>query len=94
KQQQKFVAELSNLRKVDCSRYVDEIKRLYGEDVQPYYYYAHIFGDTATHGNHPFRDGLNIHTSYVLNEYERDGERFIQTMNTLYKVRSNDNTSD
>ncbi|XAO54281.1 hypothetical protein [Yersinia phage vB_YenM_P778] len=45
-----------------------------------------IFNDTKTENNHPFPDGALVHTSRIREIKAVDGETFIITMNTTYKV--------
>lgn len=45
-----------------------------------------VFGDKNTHGNHPFRDGLYIHTSRVEKVEKKKGKTFLHTMNSVYKL--------
>lgn len=48
---------------------------------------GHIYNDTHTHGNHPFRDGASIYTTSILSEHEdAAGDKFFTTGNTIYKV--------
>lgn len=49
-------------------------------------YTGQIYNDRHTHGLHPFRDGNSVRTSFVEAEFEVNGEKFIETMNTTYKV--------
>lgn len=69
--------------------YPDEHKEIYrhryGENLN-YVYWGHCYGDTHTHGNHPFRDGEYIRTSFVVKEEVVDGVRYIHTLNSVYKV--------
>ena len=45
-----------------------------------------IKNDKSTHGNHPFRDGLEIRTSPVEKIADVDGVQYIITRNPTYKV--------
>lgn len=45
-----------------------------------------IYRDIHTHGNHPFRDGAPVTTSNVVDTVRFDGDWFIITQNTTYKV--------
>lgn len=45
-----------------------------------------IYNDTHTHGNHPFRDGVLVNTTNVIDEVLQDGDVFMVTRNTTYKI--------
>ena len=45
-----------------------------------------IHRDIHTHGNHPFRDGTSVTTSNVIDTIRFDGDFYIITQNTTYKV--------
>lgn len=51
-----------------------------------WYMTGRIWSDTHTHGNHPFRDGLSISTSRVVNISEKVGTFFVETRNTKYRI--------
>lgn len=67
----------------DVSR--EALTKLYGENLH-YVYWGHIFGDTHTHGNHPFDAGTYIRTSLIKKEEVIEGVRYIHTLNSVYKV--------
>lgn len=48
--------------------------------------YGLISDDKSNHGNHPFPDGTQVSTSYITSIDEVDGETYITTNNTIYKV--------
>lgn len=48
--------------------------------------YGWITDDKSTQGNHPFPDGTQVSTSYISSIDEVDGETYITTNNTVYKV--------
>lgn len=52
-----------------------------------YVIYGYVYNDSATHGNHPFPDGTWIHTSLVKSIEEVEGERYVHTLNSTYKLR-------
>lgn len=46
-----------------------------------------IYNDTHTHGNHPIRDGLSVVTTSIESDaFNGDGDRIINTRNTIYKI--------
>lgn len=47
-----------------------------------YIFWGHIYADSKKR----WRDGTEIRTSLVQKEFEVDGEKYIQTLNTIYKV--------
>lgn len=47
-----------------------------------------LFGDTATHGNHPFRDGTRVNTSQIEAAIFRDGSVFVKTRNSIYRIKT------
>lgn len=49
---------------------------------------GHIFNDTSTHGNHPFRDGTRVFITTIQDIEQVDGSTFITTKNTVYKLLS------
>ncbi|CBW54780.1 hypothetical protein [Pantoea phage LIMElight] len=49
---------------------------------------GHLFGDTATHGNHPFVDGTRVNTSTVESVIVRDGGVFVKTRNSIYRIKT------
>ena len=45
-----------------------------------------IYNDTHTHGNHPFRDGVTVTTTAVMDEILNEGNTYMVTRNTTYKI--------
>lgn len=50
------------------------------------WYEGRIYGDKHTHGNHPFRDGVSIITTSMQSEHVLDGDKYVVTRNTIYKI--------
>lgn len=48
--------------------------------------FGRIWNDTSTHGFHPFLSGRQIRTSPIQERVEVDGNSYIVTLNTTYKV--------
>lgn len=49
---------------------------------------GHLYGDTATHGNHPFADGTKVNTSQIESVIIRDSRVFVKTRNSIYRIKS------
>ena len=50
------------------------------------YITGYIFNDSATHGNHPFRDATPIYTSTIQDIVVEEDAAYIITRNTVYKL--------
>lgn len=49
---------------------------------------GHLYGDTATHGNHPFEDGTKVNTSLIDAVIVRDSRVFVKTRNSIYRIKT------
>lgn len=49
---------------------------------------GHLYGDSATHGNHPFPDGTHVNTSRIESVIVRDSRVFVKTRNSIYRIKS------
>lgn len=49
---------------------------------------GHLYGDNATHGNHPFPDGTRVNTSRVESVIVRDSRVFVKTRNSIYRIKT------
>lgn len=88
-----YTAELIVVNKFDYKAKFAEMLKKYPENLG-YIVFGYIFNDKAIHGNHPFADGTWMNTSLVLREEIVNGERYIHTLNSVYKVRNNASPSN
>lgn len=72
-----YIAELRNVALTD---------HLDRDDITFQVAWGNIYNDTATYGNHPMRDGADIHTSKVDRIATVGDDKYIITRNSTYKV--------
>ncbi len=82
KKSKPFKGSIEIQEKRDVSKILEEFKGIYPSNLGYYYYVRFI--DHPTFGTTTKLSGA--HTSLVVREYEENGEKFVETLNSIYKV--------